>query len=113
MYVFQPDAQGPSTCTDQCAAAWPALEGPATAGEGADSSLLGTAARPDNGAEQVTYDGWPLYYFAQDAAPGDVRGQGVNGIWFVVGPDGAPIGMDGGASSTTAAASSGGGDYGY
>ena len=40
---------------------------------------------------QVTIDGWPLYFFANDAAPGDHNGQGVGGVWFVVGPDGAPI----------------------
>ena len=30
----------------------------------------------------------PLYYFANDAAPGDVNGQGVGGFWWVVGADG-------------------------
>jgi hypothetical protein len=40
----------------------------------------------------VTYDGWPLYYFAQDAAPGDVNGQGLNDKWYVVDPAGAAIG---------------------
>ena len=91
LYVFMPDAQGPSTCEDDCLAAWPALAGPATAGEGADESLLGTAARPDDGSEQVTYNGWPLYYFAQDAAPGDVNGQGLNDVWYVVDPTGNAI----------------------
>ena len=89
--MFVPDAQGPSTCADDCLAAWPALTGPATAGEGVDAALLGTAPRPDDGSEQVTYNGWPLYYFAQDAAPGDVNGQGVGDIWYVVDPTGTPI----------------------
>ena len=94
LYVFMPDAQGPSTCEDDCLAAWPALAGPATAGEGADESMLGTAARPDDGSEQVTYNGWPLYYFAQDAAPGDVNGQGVGDVWYVVDPTGNAIDSD-------------------
>jgi predicted lipoprotein with Yx(FWY)xxD motif len=91
LYMFMPDAQGPSTCTGDCLGAWPALLGPATAGDGADESLIGTAARPDDGTEQVTYDGWPLYYFAQDAAAGDVNGQGLNDVWYVVDPGGAAV----------------------
>ena len=73
-------------------AAWPALtvEGEAVGGEGIDASLLGTSERTD-GSVQVTLDGHPLYYFAQDAAPGDVNGQGVGDVWYVVSPAGAPI----------------------
>jgi predicted lipoprotein with Yx(FWY)xxD motif len=105
LYMFAPDSQGPSTCTGDCLGAWPALLGPATAGEGVDESLLGTAPRPDDGTEQVTYDGWPLYYFAQDAAPGDAFGQAVNDVWYVVDPTGAPVGMA--ASTETTAADDG------
>jgi predicted lipoprotein with Yx(FWY)xxD motif len=36
-------------------------------------------------------NGWPLYFFANDAAPGDTNGQGVGDNWFVVGTDGEPI----------------------
>ena len=92
LYMFMPDNQGASTCTGGCLEAWPALLGPAVAGEGADASLLGTAARPDDGTQQVTYNGWPLYYFAQDAAPGDVNGQGASDVWYVMDPTGAPVG---------------------
>ena len=91
LYMFVPDAQGPSTCEDECSASWPALAGPATAGEGADEALLGTATRADDGTDQVTYNGWPLYYFAQDSAAGDVNGQGVSDVWFVVDAAGEPI----------------------
>jgi Secreted repeat of unknown function len=34
---------------------------------------------------------WPLYYFAQDRAPGDLNGRGVGGVWWVVAPDGTLI----------------------
>ena len=44
---------------------------------------LSTTTRED-GTTQVTYNTWPLYYFAPDAAPGDARGQNVGGVWFVV-----------------------------
>ena len=49
---------------------------------------------PDDGSEQATCDGWPLYTFAQDAAPGDVTGQGVGDKWYVLDATCTPIGMD-------------------
>lgn len=92
LYMFDPDEQGESTCYDDCAVAWPPLltEGAPSAGEGADDALLGTVERTD-GTQQVTYDGWPLYLFAQDADEGDVNGQSLNGVWWVLDADGAPV----------------------
>lgn len=90
LYLFTPDAQGESTCYDSCADNWPAYEGPVEAGEGADAALIGTTTR-DDGTEQVTYNGWPLYYFAADSAPGDTNGQGINDVWFVVDPAGNAV----------------------
>ena len=92
LYMYDPDKQGDSTCYNQCATAWPPLlvDGDPVAGAGIDATLLGTTERTD-GTTQVTYDGWPLYYWAQDAAAGDVTGQGVNGIWWVLKASGEPI----------------------
>jgi predicted lipoprotein with Yx(FWY)xxD motif len=92
LYVFLVDESTESTCYDDCEAAWPPLtvEGEPAAGEGIDASLLGTSERTD-GSVQVTLDGHPLYYFAQDESPGDVNGQGVGDVWFVVSPEGAAI----------------------
>lgn len=92
LYVFLADESTESTCYDDCEAAWPPLtsEGEPTAGEGIDASLLATSERTD-GSAQVTLDGHPLYFFAQDESPGDVNGQGVGDVWFVVSPEGAPI----------------------
>ena len=90
LYIFTPDEQGDPTCFDDCAANWPPLTTEFSAGEGLDASLLGLADRGD-GTMQVTYNGWPLYYFAADSAPGDTNGQGVGDIWWVIGPDGEPI----------------------
>jgi predicted lipoprotein with Yx(FWY)xxD motif len=91
LYLFEQDEGDASTCYDDCAATWPPLlaEEP-TAGEGLDASLLGTTER-DGGEVQVTFDGHPLYLFASDAAPGDVEGQGVGDIWFVVDASGAAV----------------------
>ncbi|MFA9432401.1 hypothetical protein [Egicoccus sp. AB-alg2] len=92
LYLFLPDEQGPSTCTDACAQAWPPLvtDGEPVAGDGTDEALLGTTER-DDGNVQVTYDGWPLYYWQGDREPGDVTGQNVEEVWFVVSPTGEPV----------------------
>jgi predicted lipoprotein with Yx(FWY)xxD motif len=62
----------------------------AMAGEGVDATLLGTITR-DDGSTQVTYNGWPLYYFHEDVAAGDTNGQGVEGVWFLVSPEGEAV----------------------
>lgn len=92
LYLFTPDEAGEPTCYDACAATWPPLlaDGEITVGEGLDDADFSTAARTDGG-EQVRIGNWPLYLFANDAAPGDTNGQGVNDVWLVVGPDGEPI----------------------
>ncbi|MCB1000222.1 MAG: hypothetical protein KDB40_13085 [Acidimicrobiales bacterium] len=83
LYLFVPDAQGESTCYDQCAANWPAFGEIDAVGSGLDASLLGTTTRTD-GTVQATYNGWPLYYYAGDANPGDMLGQSLNDVWWVV-----------------------------
>ena len=83
LYLFTPDEQGDPTCYDACADNWPALVDEVAAGEGVDDSLLGTVTRTD-GEVQVTYNGWPLYYFGGDSAPGDTNGQGLSDSWWVI-----------------------------
>ena len=90
LYLFTPDSQSESSCYDQCATNWPPLVEEVSAGTGVDASLIGSTTRAD-GNEPITYNGWPLYYFAGDAAPGDANGQGLNGVWFVVSPLGDAI----------------------
>ena len=89
LYVFTNDPPGESVCEDDCAAAWPPLtvDGEPTIGDGLDPALVGTIERSD-GSTQVTYGDAPLYTWASDSEPGDVTGQGVNDVWFVMGPDG-------------------------
>jgi predicted lipoprotein with Yx(FWY)xxD motif len=93
LYMFTKDTQGqPSTCVDKCLAAWPAFSAAnPTVGTGLDASKLTTIARSD-GTPQVAYDGWPLYYYAEDAKPGDVTGQASNNVWWVVDASGTPVG---------------------
>ncbi len=86
LYIFTPDTQGDPTCAGDCAVNWPPLTEAVTAGDGLDPALLGTAA-----GGHVTYNDWPLYYFAADANPGDVNGQGVGGVWYVIDAAGNPV----------------------
>lgn len=97
LYVFMSDTQdaGTSACSDGCAGIWPpfTIDGEPVAGEGLDTSMLGTITRED-GSMQVTYNGWPLYLYAGDTAPGDTTGQGITdeyGLWYLIGPDGEVI----------------------
>jgi predicted lipoprotein with Yx(FWY)xxD motif len=92
LYLFTKDTPNTSVCYDKCAAAWPPLltTGDPVAGQGVDASKFGTTTRKD-GSIQVTYNGWPLYYFAKDKAAGDVTGQGVGDVWFVVSAAGEQI----------------------
>jgi predicted lipoprotein with Yx(FWY)xxD motif len=87
LYAFTKDKGDQSACSGECATNWPALTGTATAGTGAQASLLSTSMQP-NGTSQVTYDGRPLYYFAGDTKPGDTNGQAVGKVWFALTADG-------------------------
>jgi predicted lipoprotein with Yx(FWY)xxD motif len=79
LYTFDKDTanSGTSACTAACIRTWPALTVPTgstpSAGSGA-AGKIGTIARPDTGALQVTYNGLPLYFFSGDQAAGDSNG---------------------------------------
>jgi len=92
LYLYTKDTPNTSTCYDKCAAAWPPLTttSSATAGTGVDDSKIGTTMRTD-GTTQITYNGWPLYYFVKDKAAGDVTGENVGGVWFVLSADGNKV----------------------
>jgi predicted lipoprotein with Yx(FWY)xxD motif len=90
LYAFTKDQGDQSACSGECATNWPALTGTATAGTGAQASLLSTATQA-SGTDQVTYDDKLLYHFAGDAKPGDTNGQGVGTVWFTVAADGALV----------------------
>jgi predicted lipoprotein with Yx(FWY)xxD motif len=89
LYLFTQDTPNTSNCYTACATAWPPLltSGAPTAGSGVTAAMLGTTKRTD-GSTQVTYNGWPLYYWANDKKPGDVTGENVQGVWFVITPAG-------------------------
>ncbi|MHB8488857.1 MAG: COG4315 family predicted lipoprotein [Candidatus Dormibacteria bacterium] len=86
------EQSGQDECSLQpgCSVMWPALPPPSnrdpSAGSGA-GGVLGVIIAADGGLE-VTYSGWPLHTFGEDA-PGQVDGQrnaSFGGIWSVATP---------------------------
>lgn len=92
LYLWKKDTgTGKVDCVAGCAAVWPPFILPSgvttpVAGPGV-TGTLGTLANPEGKGQQVTYNGWPLYYYVKDKNPGDTTGQGVGGTWFVLTPD--------------------------
>lgn len=93
VYVFDRDepGSGESACSGECLENWPAVaaEDDEPSADGVEGEI-GTIER-DDGTLQVTLEGAPLYLFVGDGAPGDVTGQAVQDVWWVVGPDGQKI----------------------
>lgn len=95
LYVESTDAGGKIACTGACASNWPALYVPAglttlTGGAGVTGRL--SQITDSEGKQHVTYNGWPLYHYVKDQAPGDTMGNGLANRWSVVAPDIAPTG---------------------
>jgi predicted lipoprotein with Yx(FWY)xxD motif len=80
LYTFDKDAANESRCFDGCAVAWP----PFMAAVGAQAKDKLTLIARKGGGMQWALDGKPLYYFAGDAKPGDVSGDGSGGVWHVI-----------------------------
>ena len=87
LYFFSNDADGQSACTDGCLDNWPVFySSTLEIGSGLDQNDFAVITRSD-GKPQITYKGWPLYYFINDKNAGDVKGEGIKGVWFVAKPD--------------------------
>jgi predicted lipoprotein with Yx(FWY)xxD motif len=78
VYTFTKDTKdsGTSACTGGCITKWPALTVAAGATPSGGTGVSGTLATitRDDGTLQVTYNGLPLYFFANDAKAGDANG---------------------------------------
>ncbi|QRP50230.1 hypothetical protein [Amycolatopsis sp. FDAARGOS 1241] len=85
LYTFDEDKNGMSACTDNgCKSLWPPVVGKAQAANAVSlPGQLATISRSD-GIEQATYNGKPVYTFAQDTAPGQTKGDGVMGTWHAL-----------------------------
>ena len=112
LYLWVADPSHKSVCEGACAKFWPPLltkSAPVAAG-GVTAGQLGTITR-SGGSKQVTYDGHPLYYFAEDTSAGSTTGQGNDGFgakWWLVAPSGTAITTSGASGAAPAGSSSSG-----
>ena len=92
LYILTNDTPGVSTCYGTCATVWPPFltNGSPVYGTSVTASMVGTITRTD-GSVQVTYNGWPLYYFSKDQVIGDTLGQGFQAIWYLISPSGEKV----------------------
>lgn len=79
LYIFDKDQPGVTNCYDQCAANWPPLMADASAQAEGDFTVVDRT----DGTKMWAYKGWPLYYWKDDKAPGDITGDGVGGVWHL------------------------------
>lgn len=84
LYLFDKDKEpGKSVCYGGCANSWPPYA--PEAGQPEAVSPLTVITRDDD-TKQYAYRGKPLYYYAKDSGPGDVKGEGVGKVWWIVKP---------------------------
>lgn len=107
LYTYAKDTKGgPSTCTGSCLAEWPRVLGKAVAASGVKlAGKLGSVTDP-GGTIQATYDGYPLYTYAGDMAPGQITGNGAGAVWHVITGTILTAAMPAGAMSSPAATQS-------
>ena len=94
LYYFTSDTATTSACSGGCASTWPPLltsssqMAPIAGLSGALTTINGS------GGTQIAYNGHPLYTYSADQAPGDTKGEGLFGKWFVATADLAPAGSN-------------------
>jgi len=91
IYIFELEESSKAECYGSCAKSWPPVltDGAPVASGNVDAKLLGTTKRTD-GTTQVTYNGHPLYFYANEK-PGEVECHNIKthgGLWWVIQPDG-------------------------
>jgi predicted lipoprotein with Yx(FWY)xxD motif len=83
LYTFDNDTTpGQSSCTGACATLWPAYTSGATAQSALPDGI--TVITRADGSTQFAWQGKPLYYYSKDTAPGQLKGDGIGGIWHIV-----------------------------
>jgi predicted lipoprotein with Yx(FWY)xxD motif/plastocyanin len=84
LYLYTKDMADLNTCVGQCLSAWPVFGADhLLLADGLDSKDFGAFVRTD-GLKQITFKGWPLYYWVKDLKPGDVSGEGVGKVWYLI-----------------------------
>lgn len=104
VYLFTTDEQGQGaeepriSCTSEaCLQMWPLVtaEDP-TVGPQLEEDLVGSTTY--EGESVVTYNGWPLYFYAPDTAGAAPTGQDIHsfgGEWYLLTPQGEKLEREG------------------
>lgn len=93
LYFFSNDADGQNHCTGGCVGAWPIFSGEVPSQGNLDKGLMASdfkSITTADGKKQITYKGWPLYYFSPKNVPEPANattGEGAGGVWWVAKPD--------------------------
>ncbi|UUF14706.1 MULTISPECIES: hypothetical protein [Flavobacterium] len=102
LYFFSTDSKGQVSCTGDCEKVWPPfyLDNLTADKLGAGLSFSDFGTVTVGTKKQVTYKGWPLYYYSPSSgddgygnvtntpeAAGKTGGDGIGGIWFIAKPD--------------------------
>ena len=95
LYLFTADEGNASTCSGDCAKAWPPyiVKSKPIAVSGAKPGKVGTTRR-DDGKLQATYAGHPVYYYRGDHSAGEVNCQAAvefGGYWYVLRSNGRAV----------------------
>ncbi len=84
LYYYTLDTNGQSACYGQCADRWPIFYSETlSVSSPLNAADFGTITRTD-GTKETTYKGWPLYYWYKDKNPGDMLGEGVGKVWYIL-----------------------------
>jgi predicted lipoprotein with Yx(FWY)xxD motif len=86
LYTFKKDTAGKSACSGDCVTRWPLFQEEKVGVTGDVKASDFKAITREDGKKQATYKGMPLYYFADDKAPGDTKGHNVKEVWFLAKP---------------------------
>ncbi|QIL86517.1 hypothetical protein G7083_05615 [Vibrio sp. HDW18] len=87
LYTFTKDPLTKSVCYDECEKLWPPMwVDEETKSEFAKLNAVESITRND-GRQQWTLAGKPLYRWIKDTQPGDISGAGVKGVWHLARAD--------------------------
>jgi predicted lipoprotein with Yx(FWY)xxD motif len=91
LYLFTKDTTGVSVCKGACETAWPIFYTSDIQVSGDLKASDFTTIMREDGTKQTAYKGIPLYYYFKDVKAGDVTGQNVGKVWYVIDVSGAAI----------------------
>jgi predicted lipoprotein with Yx(FWY)xxD motif len=80
LYTYDKDEGGIPSCYYGCARMWPPYVGQ----KGDKRTKAWKLVKREAGDMQWTYNGKPLYFFAEDRRRGEAKGNGIEGLWHVV-----------------------------